>query len=192
MSDPPSRPRLEYDRAGGPFASRRGMRLLTGLTVLNTALLVAVLLGVQPGPLVRGQWQKWQAARAAARYEQAQLAAQRQCLDFALPADRVLYEEDPAAIARLLASPGGRYVSSVRDRPRLPSAPADWQEPVRLADPDFVSTFGPTAGWPETGNALVFLHARTPPSGQQRLVHVRFFSEHTFRTYPSAAYVGGG
>ena len=152
---PPPSPgrRLEYDRSDGPFATRRGMRLLIGFTLLNTALLLALLLGVQPGPLVRAQWQKWQAAREAARAERKQLALQRQCLDYSMPAERVVYEEDPAEIAKLLAAGNGAYGVAFGRRNMPPGAPAGWQPPVRANDPDFVAGFSQTSGQPESGRA---------------------------------------
>ena len=51
LAPPP--PALEYDRSAGPFATRRALRLLMAFTLLNTVMLTALLLGLQPAPLVR-------------------------------------------------------------------------------------------------------------------------------------------
>jgi hypothetical protein len=112
------------------------------------------------------------------------LNAQRQCLRYTAPPDRVVYEENPPEVTRLLAR-GGDYVryplnrAHPFDTPRKSSAatatfPACWSRFTQL-----VSLKNPRPG--QAFGAVLFLHERSTPSGQRRLVCIRHFPEtHSF------------
>ena len=189
MPDPPTTPRLDYDRSGGAYATRRSVRLLTAFTLLNTVLLFSLVLGVEPGQLVRSRLKQWQVAREAARFERELLASQQKCLQYTAPADRVVYEEDPAAAAALLARPAGDYVRAIDDNDhRTGREPAAWQPPVKARDPDALTRYNPLAPASVNGPAVLFLHERSTPSGQQKLVGVALTSRHHFRANASDGY----
>ena len=86
---------LQYDGTPTTALARRGVRLLaflTFLTLLNTVMMGVFVLGPQLSPYLKQQWQQWQAARAERKQRLADLAVQRQCLDYSAPADKVVYE----------------------------------------------------------------------------------------------------
>src|SRR5688500_2162490 len=103
LEAPPEKaaPALEY-KADPGRVSVRGFRLLLVLTLVNTTLLGASVMGPQLFPFLRQQWTQWRASRAEAKAKQAALVLRQQCLAHAAPAEKVVYEEDPAEAARLL------------------------------------------------------------------------------------------
>src|SRR5687768_13228704 len=107
----PSATRLEYDPGHSAYAATRRFRMLMGLTLLNTLMIAALFVGPYLMPLVRQKWQQFQAAREMERERQRLATIERQCLTHSAPPDKVVYEEDPAEAEKLLAAPGGGYVS---------------------------------------------------------------------------------
>ena len=95
------------------------------------------------------------AKRTAARWQL--LRQQARALAYRAPADQVVYESDPAEAAKLL-SLGGGY-----ERWNAPESPA-------FHIPQFWRGHRQPLG--QSGHALVFLHERTSPGGNRRLVVV--------------------
>lgn len=106
---------LQYD--GTPTAlARRACRLLafpTFLTLINTVMMGVFVLGPQLSPFLKQQWQQWRDARAQRKQRLAEMAVQKQCLDYAAPADKVVYEEDPDEGAKLLSADAADYEPAV-------------------------------------------------------------------------------
>jgi hypothetical protein len=192
-------PALAYDRAG-PYATRRGFRLLLVLTLLNTLMLAGFVVGPQIKPFAAEQWQQWQAARAAQRQLQVDAAVRHACLAYAPPAGLVAYEEDPAEAAKLLAPGDGKYGSAVpglgapsqpaarvRGPGDDPAVPSEFQPPVRASLPDAFTDFDGRANQTLFGGvtepALLFLHERTTPRGTKHLVVVRLYPGYEFGSH---------
>ena len=159
----------------------RGVRLLVVLTLINTTLLGMSVLGPQLFPFVTQQYAKWKASRAEAKALLAGLALQQQAAAHVAPADRVVYEEDPAEAARLLKQrpldykPSGFVTGSV---------PPGWVAPVQAtAPPYFASYVDAVHGGTRVhgvDNPLLFLHERKTPGGVAYVVAVQLSANHTF------------
>jgi hypothetical protein len=143
---------LEYDRAPNPHIGTRRFRLLLGLTLFNTLMLLGVFVLPHLMPFVREKWAQWQQARAAERERLVIVAMEQKCLTHALPPDKVVYEEDPAEAKRLLADTGGAYEPAIRwlddsvawrmRRRRFnENSPPGFQPPVRAVLPQYVKEF---------------------------------------------------
>ena len=184
LEPPPraARSRLDYkaDPAGGPVTVR-GIRLLVVLTLINTTLLAMSVLGPQLFPFLRQQWAQWRVSRAEAKTKQAALVLQQQCLAHAAPAEKVVYEEDPAEAARLLREFPLGYAPTARG---VGSAPPGWVSPLRAAlPPYFVPYVDAVHGGTRIHGAddpLLFLHARTTPGGTTYVVAVQLGVHHVF------------
>lgn len=113
------------------------------------AVVVAVLLGC-------GLW--W--GRPAIQHMRL-LYWQRQCLTYAAPSNRVVYEGDPAAAAALLSRRGYANPGTTGGSPAAAWRPRCWVEFDRLAGT------GAATGIP------VFLHERRSTTGARRLVVVQ-------------------
>jgi hypothetical protein len=170
---------LEYDRGAEGRASVRRYRLLLGLTLFNTVLLLGLVAGPYLLPFAREKWQQWQAARAQEQMRREIAAFEQKCAAHAPSPQTVVYEEDPAEAAKLLATPGGAYERVLNTLMDLPA----YQPPVRAVVPDYVEGFGSLAA-PGGGGGLfgggrlwsapclLFMHERTTPGGQKLLVEV--------------------
>ena len=91
-----------------------------------------------------------------------QIALQRRCLDYAPPQpDQTIYDDDPAAVPALLASP--RYAGS---HPAIPKRAGT----AAVADNPVYSAYRLSGG--RTLPPAVFLGSRTSPAGNVRLVAV--------------------
>jgi hypothetical protein len=165
----PAKQSLEYKPAVGGTVTVRGFRALVLLTLVNTVLLAGFVLGPQLFPVIQQQWQKWQARRAEEKAKQAALTLQQQCMTYSPPAGRVVYEEDPAEIARLLKEQGGTYHSPAR---QVGNAPPGWVAPLSAVPPPFFSS--------GRDYALLFLHERTTPGGVKHLVWVQLAPDYRF------------
>jgi hypothetical protein len=101
-------------------------------------------------------------------------------MSYAAPQDEVAYEEDFADASKLLAR-GSGYSAYVLNRVQFgtPAHPTNAAAYV----PKCWTRFGALAGpgyqpWPgQPYGAIVFLHERTSPAGNRRLVVVRYFPE---------------
>ena len=149
------------DYAAAPPRGRRWAIRAIGILLL----LVVGYLGYRFAP-----W-AWREARV--------LYWQRQCLGYRFGDGEVVYEEEPAAAALLLArssqyapyplnrsaSPG--VSSPVKAAARVPSCWTQYDRLVGRASVQAGRSFG----------AVIFLHERISPSGHHRLVFVRYFPE---------------
>jgi hypothetical protein len=150
-----------------PRASMRWKAIRRGVVWL--VVLVTLGAGMKWGPRV------WYQARL--------LYWQRQCINFALPADFVVYEEEPAAAAALMGSDQG-YVSLALMR-RIGSYSYNEAHrsvaAVYLAGSDrHLQDLLPAKPWGSriaTPMATIFMHAVQTPAGQRRLVIVRYSPE---------------
>ena len=105
---------------------------------------------------------------------------QGQCLTFSAPVDQVVYEEEPAAAARLLlGSDFAPHVLNPRPgykiQPTTVQAtvfcPQCWRALWTIVPPPSASLLGVGSG----GNrAIIFLHERISPAGHRRLVSVSY------------------
>jgi hypothetical protein len=156
----------------GGRVSVRGFRLLLVLTLLNTTLLAASVLGPQLFPFIQASWGKWQASRAQEQARQAARAIEQQSLAHVIPADRVVYEEDPDRAAALVSADPSGY-RSVRAGS---SEPPGWHAPVRAVSPGYAN-----------GNEypLLFLHERVTPAGTHYVVTVYLLTQNTFSRGPA-------
>jgi hypothetical protein len=152
----------------GGRVSVRGFRLLLVLTLLNTTLLGASVLGPQLFPFLQARWAQWQASRARAAARQAALAIEQQCLSHSIPADKVVYEEDPDRAASLTSSDPAGYRAI---RATGMSGPPAWRPPVMAVLPDYFNG---------TVYPLLFLHERVTPAGARYVVSVHLLTRHTF------------
>lgn len=176
---------LEYDRGSESRAVARRYRLLLGLTLFNTLMLVGLTAGPYLLPFAREKWEQWQAARAQERMRREIVAFEQKCAAHAPPPQTVVYEEDPAEGAKLLATPGGAYERAVSTLADLPA----FQPPVRAVVPDYAQSFVALADGSGGGGgggggslfsggglwstpSLLFMHERTTPGGQKLLVEV--------------------
>lgn len=189
---PPPAPQLPYDGVPAPPVTRRGFRLLLGLTLLNTTMMATFLLGPHLSPFIHAQWEKWQASREAKREREYAVAVHAQCLTHVAPPDKVLYEEDPARAVELLAS-GAAYEPAVLLRQNFTGErpPPGWQPPVRAKAPDYFTRLWRTMGGRGdvfsnaiTPATLLFLHERVTPRGEKWMVIVELETATRFNTSP--------
>jgi len=191
-----AQPRIGYDGQATQnlVVSVRGFRLMVGLMLVNTVLIASTVLGPQLFPFMRGQWQQWQARRAAAAQAKSDLATLRQGLAHKMPEGRVVYEEDPEAAAKLLAGGAGAYQAAVNFPQHRPN---NWMPPVMAAPPTYYTQFVRVAFNQQIGGPeypLLFLHERVTPAGQKHLVTVSLLADFQFdqpRTRPREAGIGG-
>ena len=195
---PPPAPQLPYDGVPAPAVTRRGFRLLLGLTLLNTMMMATFLLGPHLSPFIHAQWEKWQASRDAKRERAYAVAVHEQCLTHVAPPDKVLYEEHPARAVELLAS-GAAYEPAVLLRQNIDGErpPPGWQPPVRAKPPDYFTRLWRTMGGRSDvfGNAttpttLLFLHERVTPRGEKWMVIVELETATRFNTAPNPSGAG--
>ena len=175
-ADPPP-PALSYVPPP-PGATRGQFRLLLLLTFVNTLLLGTYVLGPGLSGLFRQQWADYQqrradhsAAAAVAAARVAYLPAQQQCLDYAAPADTLIYAEDPVGVRRL-ASAGTVNRAASQRLPDLP-LPLQWMPPVAVTDPWCAAAMPANLGLRDTDGGTLFLHGRqAAPAATLRLVLV--------------------
>ncbi len=176
---------LEYDRSA-TTVTVRGFRTLLVLTLLNTIVLGWFVVGPQVTPFVQRQWQQWQVKREMRRQEAQLLAIQKQCLTHTIPAGTVAYTEDPALAATLAVQRKQYETISI-----FPSNVSfgDWVSPVALKEPPFWTALrglnAVPVGYELTmAYPMIFLHERTTPSGQPRLVVVQWVAEQRHTSSP--------
>jgi hypothetical protein len=106
--------------------------------------------------------------RKMTRQRAALLRIQQTCLSYALPQDKVVYEENPARAAELLSGgAAAEYVRVDRTGPDTPAVaghvPQAWREMLRWAMPKPAH---------EPPGAVLFLHERQTETGKRLLVCV--------------------
>lgn len=155
-----------------PLVDRIGRRRFIVYSIIFAALLSAAL---AYEPVVR-RAQRWRAERAF-------FARQRQCMAYAPPADRVVYEEDPRRAAALQAQDPAYVSVTVFDLPTsLPTKP-NGQPPVQYAERLWAEYNaglwypGPSSAGPSSPRTVAFLHERTTPSGKRCLVAVELSAQ---------------
>ncbi len=89
------------------------------------------------------------------------LSRQQECLDYAAPRDRVVYDDDPAEASRLMKNEGYGPVF-VANRSNVPGS---WQAPAGALPAPWKTMGGNEAG-------ITFLHHRRSTSGKDRLIAV--------------------
>ncbi len=117
-------PQLDY-APGRSLVMRIGRRRLICLTIMVAIALAAIML---TDPVVR-RITRWNAER---RF----LSLQRQAMSYVAPADRIVYEEDPASAAALLAG-DSRYETNPFELPKSfgKEFTWPWQPPARFIEP---------------------------------------------------------
>jgi hypothetical protein len=95
------------------------------------------------------------------------LKHQERCMAYRAPADQIVYDNDPAEAQRLVAL-GGGY-----DWAAAPNALPAASPAVHV--PEFWRRHPQPLG--QAGHALVFLHERTSPGGNRRLVFIELVHE---------------
>jgi hypothetical protein len=154
-----SPPQLEYGLAP-PRRRKRVIRLL----MVGVSLLIAVA-AWQWGGIVWNQLPI--------------LFWQRQCMRYSASPDQVVYEEDPGEVQKLLARGYVRYKLSrgalpdptpVKSFAAAAELPTCWKRLTEMVPPR-----NPQQA--VTSGAILFLHERTSPRGNRRLVCVRYYAE---------------
>ena len=85
-------------------AGERGRKIRQGRQSLRTVLVALLCLGIG---LAAVSWAQWYYQRHAPQWRC--LSAQRRCLEFKIPLDTVVFDDDPAESVRLLALAAGDY-----------------------------------------------------------------------------------
>ncbi len=172
---------VEYQRAESPYATRKSVRLLLILTLLNTIMLGSSLLGPKTWTYVGSVYQQWKAHRAAKAAAQAQLqkdiAAQKSAINFSLPDNTVVYEENWDKALKLLQNASGYQPALPADSMR----PANYQVPAAQINPQVYKdlTFRLNGGTRYPA-AMAFLHERMSPSHRPMLVAAELTSLFNF------------
>ena len=188
------KPSLSYERPSGGI-SRWQFRLLCALLVLNLVVTVQSAYAPQLGKQVKQRWAAWQARRGAH-------AVNRVAFAFVEPADKVVWEEDPDAAARLLAGGGYRAVKveGLGNRPFL----ARWPRSAAATVPPAVDAFhrqhfrhpfpnvaGVQRIEPDE-TACVLLHRLRTPAGEDRVVMVFVWGSTDLRNLQIPGSAGSG
>jgi hypothetical protein len=177
QKDEPQRP-LPYERTGSAsgLITRGQFRWL--LALLTVHLLIVIQTTYAPGLRIAvKEWRadRQQKAAREAAVKQA-LALEQQAMNWAEPAGKVVWEEDPDEAAKLMAGAGYRWIcddsngSSGLRSLTLPKGamlmpPPVYGQAIRIQD-----WAGPSFDWDST--AIAFLHGLRSPAGNERLVFV--------------------
>jgi hypothetical protein len=185
-------PDLAYEQQTPWYAQRRAFRLIVLLLLLN----IVAVTSITWGPLSVRAFQDALAARqaaaqtqAAAAQAQATAAANaaalqaavakrsallKQCAAFQMPAGLVVYTEDPAEAARLLADGKAGYSAVSQHQTTstllLPHVPVAWGGSSAELRTTIVAAVA-NATYPPDGT--LFLHGLTTPGGTSRIVWVQ-------------------
>jgi hypothetical protein len=175
-TESPSKP-LDYDRTRGGV-SKRQFRFLLALTLINTLMLGAYILGPSASGLISGAWNEFQARRALQKQQQQRQSFLRQVSTFTAPADQIVYEEHPLLATKLLAaSPDFLSIPTVPDA-IMHLTPQPWQPPVRRKEPPLATQFRSIVpNGPNETDATLLLHALKSPAGQERIVWIAISGE---------------
>jgi hypothetical protein len=122
-------------------------------------------------------------------YPSGDAAQWRRTLTFALPPDRVVYEEDPTRAARLASLPPDPRAAYIGD-PNRPAPPAYYPQPAGgywMGSSDgqpyaeYLPPFYRRMYMGIMPRGLIFIHGRTGQRGRQRLVHVTQERSYAYR-----------
>lgn len=166
MSEEETKRPLSYQVAPSPV-TRGQFRLLLLLMLIQ--VVISAQYAYAPGFVawVKERWAEHRQAVAHRVQVQRQLATVQQCMAFAQPATTVVWDEDPARAAKLLATGGYAPIEGTGQPSFVINAlvAGAMARPPALAPLDSTEVF--------RGNtALVFLHGRRAAGGQERLVVV--------------------
>jgi hypothetical protein len=100
---------------------------------------------------------------------------QHECLQFSLPPDTVVYEEDPTGAAALLAGNPKYHPYPFQRRSSEHAAPSA-ATAAALDVPDW-NNLGIAKPGTKINPAVIFLHERISPAGHRRLVCVRYWPQ---------------
>ena len=179
----PADPRIAYAPAPPPV-SRRAFRLVLAVTILNSAVLATDVVGPLAWRAGQGRWatvRRWRATRAAAAVARAArvatLPAQSRCLTYAAPAERLVYAEAAADVARLgpATRPAGsaRWTGGVYVFNPGQSLPMNAVPAVAAADPPGAAGVPAVLRNDAAEHGVLFLHARrATATAPERLVVV--------------------
>jgi hypothetical protein len=170
---------LEYEQRAGHFASRRQFRWLMLLVMINLAITVQTSYWPSLSKSISEQWDKYRESRRVR-------ALQQQAANWAEPANKVVWDENPETAAALLATPGYRGIR-IDGVERYPSL-SNWPRGARANVPEVIDRFYrdrfnltyhhafPDLGGEESVDpdevALVLMHNFKTPAGEDRLVYV--------------------
>ena len=155
-------PQLDYGRRRSLLDRIGPRRVIVYATLLAGAL--AVALAYDPVML---RVRQWRAQRQAAE-------RQRLCMIYTAPADRVVYEEDPARAAALIARDPLYYPVEAFDLATGQRVPSIDQPPVLREEPLWSQYNGAPRG---TKRNVLFLHERISRSGGRQMVAVEMSSQ---------------
>src|SRR5258706_2848465 len=111
--DSTPRPSLEYDRSS-THVTRRQFRIFLWLIFINTIIFASSVFG--PGAdFLRSAWQNYQESRQIRKQSEKQDSFLHQAGTYTAPADDVIYEENPAEVAKLLNSSSGYTVVQMQE-----------------------------------------------------------------------------
>ena len=175
----PQAAQIDYSRTQF-YVTRRQWRVLVALTLFNTVALAWFAFGPNSSQFIQAQWQQWQAKRAERAKLRQVVADQRPCLDFVMPPEQLVYEEDPPAALKLTsANPGFAPVRMRVDNLLATTAP--WASPAQRIDvPAEWATFARRGGEIENGLGcsatlpVLFLGTRRAKGGETLLLVVQF------------------
>ncbi|HZN64242.1 MAG TPA: hypothetical protein VFB66_03005 [Tepidisphaeraceae bacterium] len=205
---PPNEPEgtrvdVAYAQPAPWYAQRRAFRVIVLLLILNIVATTSITWGpplmqmtrdalaarraaAQQAQALAADMQAAAAARARQKAEQdAWLAAYRKAAAVIVPADQLVYTEDPAEADRLVRE-GGAYAAVPQggqeddpSAPRLPAPPARWKGSAAFAEAAAALNLG-AQGIP------VFVGERKTRAGQTYLLWVTLEAERTFTHHTDA------
>lgn len=164
---------LPYDRAAAQSIPRWQFRLLFLIVVLHLAITIQSSYAPGIAASVKRRWAEYQESR---RID----ALQQQAWKWSEPAEKVVWDDDPATAAGLLAGPGyfpvgvpsfiaGNYPFLAGWPPGAAARPPQFAN--QLFQPDFpFSKDGLVQS--DENYAVVFMHGLKSPAGERRLVYV--------------------
>jgi hypothetical protein len=182
----PAAPSLPYEVEQPWYGQRRAFRIIVLLLLLN----IIAVTSITWGPINVRAWQDHRAAAKAAEAKAkadaalaaaersaivARAAAVKAALAFQMPAGQVIYTEDPGEASRLLFAPEGGYsaVSQVSGtKAVMPPPPV-----LATGSAEMRRALNAFAANPSEGT--LFLHGRTNPGGQSRIVCVQVVAART-------------
>jgi hypothetical protein len=170
---------LEYEQRATHFASRRQFRWLLLLVLINLAITVQTSYWPSLSKSISEQWDRYRESRRVR-------ALQQQAANWAEPANKVVWDENPETAAELLATPGYRSIR-IEGVERYPSL-SNWPRGARANVPGVIDRFygdrfnltyhhefpllgGEDMIYPDEV-ALVLMHGLKTPAGEDRLVYV--------------------
>jgi hypothetical protein len=181
METPHPKKELEYEQPSAHFASRRQFRWLMLLVLINLAITVQTSYWPSLSKSITEQWGKYRESRRVR-------ALQQQVTNWAEPANKVVWDENPETAAALLATPG--YGGIRIDGMGIERYPllSNWPPGARAQVPKVIDQFyrdrfnltyhhafpdlsGEEAIDPDEV-ALVLMHGFKTPAGEDRLVYV--------------------